>query len=124
MSACSTHVISNKNAPAMSMNGGKAGTGDEAKKLSELGYLCSAVSHHVINAFSSIVSNAEIIRTQGGAEPDASELESSGTAIIETALDASKVARKLIDWARRATAVEGVPGWAGIPRRRPQSTDP
>ena len=30
----------------------------------------------------------------------------SGTAIIETALDASKVARKLIDWARRATAVE------------------
>ena len=28
-------------------------------------------------------------------------------AIVETALDASQVARKLIDWARRATAVEG-----------------
>ena len=43
----------------------------------------------------------------GGAASDPAELETLGTAIVETALDASKVARKLIDWARRATAVEG-----------------
>jgi two-component system NtrC family sensor kinase len=103
------------NALEMSMNGGKAGGKDDAKKLSELGYLCSAVSHHVINSFSSIVSNAEFIRTQGGADAGSSELESSGTAIIETALDASKVGRKLIDWARRATAVEGSLAGPGSP---------
>ena len=39
---------------------------------------CSAVSHHVINSFSSIVSNAEFIRTQGGSGPDVSELEMTG----------------------------------------------
>jgi two-component system, NtrC family, sensor kinase len=94
------------NAPEMSMNGGKAESIDDTKKLGELGYLSSAVSHHVINSFSSIVSNAEFIRTQGGGPTDSSELEGYGTAIIETALDASKVARKLIDWSRRATAVE------------------
>jgi two-component system, NtrC family, sensor kinase len=99
------------NAPETIMNGGSAGSRDDAKKLSELGYLCSAVSHHVINSFSSIVSNAEFIRTQGGGVTDSAELETSGTAIIETALDASKVGRKLIDWARRAAAVES--GQAG-----------
>ena len=41
------------------------------------------------------------------ATPTLPSSKSSGTAIVETALDASKVARKLIDWARRATAVEG-----------------
>ena len=104
-------MISNTNVLDMSMDRGKAGSGDDSKRLSELGYLCSAVSHHVINSFSSIVSNAEFIRTQGGGFTDTAELEVSGTAIIETALDASKVGRKLIDWARRATAVEG--GQAG-----------
>jgi two-component system, NtrC family, sensor kinase len=95
------------NAQEMNMNRGTTRSSDDAKKLGELGYLCSAVSHHVINAFSSIVSNAEFIRSQGEDNPDASELELSGSAIVETALDASKVARKLIDWARRATAVDG-----------------
>jgi two-component system, NtrC family, sensor kinase len=99
------------NAPEMSMNGGISWSSDDTRKLSELSYLCSAVSHHVINSFSSIVSNAEFVRTQGGGVTDTVELEMSGTAIIETALDASKVGRKLIDWARRATAVEG--GQAG-----------
>jgi two-component system, NtrC family, sensor kinase len=82
---------------------------NEAKKLSELAYLCASVSHHVINAFSSIVSNAEIIRAQAGGVSEAWELEQSGAAIVETALDASKVARKLIDWARRAAGVAGQP---------------
>ena len=72
------------------MNGGKTASTDDANKLSELGYLCSAVGHHVINAFSAIVSNAELIRAQGGGVPDSSELEMSGTAIVETALDASR----------------------------------
>ena len=103
------------NAPEISTDRGNAGSGDDSKKLSELGYLCSAVSHHVINSFSSIVSNAEFIRTQGGGVTDSAELEISGTAIIETAVDASKVGRKLIDWARRATAVEGGQGGAESP---------
>ena len=90
-------------------------TSDDAKKLSELAYLCSSVSHHVINAFSSIVSNAEIIRAQAEGVPEPSELEQSGRAIVETALDASKVARKLIDWARARAAVDGRPDGSDSP---------
>lgn len=88
---------------------------EDAKKLRELAYLCSSVSHHVINAFSSIVSNAEIIRAQAGGAQDFEELEESGTAIVETALEASKVARKLIDWARRAAGVAGQPEGGELP---------
>ena len=80
---------------------------DDAKKLSELAYLCSSVSHHVINAFSSIVSNANSFARSAGGDSDATELERSGTAIVETALEASKVARKLIDWSRRASHDRG-----------------
>jgi signal transduction histidine kinase len=90
-------------------------TTDEARKLRELAYLCSSVSHHVINAFSSIVSNAEIIRAQAGGMSDVFELEQSGGAIVETALDASKVARKLIDWARRAAGLAGQMEHADLP---------
>jgi two-component system, NtrC family, sensor kinase len=97
------------------MTGGPAQSHDDARKLSELAYLCSSVSHHVINAFSSIVSNAELIRSQAGGASDASELEESGTAIVETALDASKVARKLIDWARRSTTIKGQPDSPELP---------
>ena len=89
------------------MNGGNPANSNDAEKLNDLVYLCSSVSHHVINAFSAIVSNAELIRAQAASVPGSSELEMSGNAIVETALDASKVARKLIDWARRATDVTG-----------------
>ena len=82
-------------------------------------------SHHVINAFSAIVSNAELIRSRtSGAHPTRPSSRRLGTAIVETALDASQVARKLIDWARRATAIERRPGRPRIPGGRPESTDP
>lgn len=88
---------------------------DDARKLGELAYLCSSVSHHVINAFSSIVSNAELIRAQSGGSSDPTELERSGTAIVDTALEASKVARKLIDWSRHAASIVGQTGSAELP---------
>src|ERR1700684_95628 len=99
----------------MIMNGGNPPNSTDAETLNDLVYLCSSISHHVINAFSSIVSNAELIRAQAGGVSDPAELEQSGTAIVETALDASKVARKLIDWARRAASVTGHPESAELP---------
>jgi len=91
------------------MTGGNAANSPDGTKLTELRYLTAAVGHHVINAFSAIVSNAELIRSGGSDAPGAAELESMGTAIVETALDAAQVARRLIDWARRPTAVESDP---------------
>jgi signal transduction histidine kinase len=91
------------------MTGGNAASSRNDAKLTELRYLTAAVGHHVINAFSAIVSNAELIRAGGGDAPGPSELESMGTAIVDTALDAAQVARRLIDWARRSTTVESDP---------------
>ena len=108
-------VSLDKIATDLLMTGETTLSGDDKKKLGELAYLCSSVSHHVINAYSSIVSNAEIIRAQSGGASDRSELEQSGSAIVETALDASKVARKLIDWARRAAAVAGLAEGGELP---------
>jgi two-component system, NtrC family, sensor kinase len=115
MSPRAALVNLDKNATDLLMTGETTQSGDDRKKLGELAYLCSSVSHHVINAFSSIVSNAEIIRAQSGGASDRSELEQSGSAIVETALDASQVARKLIDWARRAAAVAGLAEGGELP---------
>jgi two-component system, NtrC family, sensor kinase len=115
MSPRAALVSLDKNATDLLMTGETTQSGDDRKKLGELAYLCSSVSHHVINSFSSIVSNAEIIRAQCGGTSDRSELEQSGSAIVETALDASKVARKLIDWARRAAAVAGLAEGGELP---------
>ena len=115
MSPRAALVSLEKDATDLLMTGETTQSGDDKKKLGELAYLCSSVSHHVINAFSSIVSNAEIIRAQSGGASDRSEFEQSGSAIVETALDASKVARKLIDWARRAAAVAGLAEGAELP---------
>jgi two-component system, NtrC family, sensor kinase len=91
------------------MNGGKLHGQTDGDKLRELGYLAGAVSHHVINAFSAIVSNAELIRSRDGGAIDHRELETMGTSVVDTAIDASQVARRLIDWARRASSVDGAP---------------
>jgi two-component system NtrC family sensor kinase len=88
------------------MNGGAASTDADGEKLRELGYLAAAVSHHVINAFSAIVSNAELIRSRDEDAIDPAELESLGTSVVDTAIEASQVSRRLIDWARRASSVE------------------
>ena len=87
------------------------GEADEHDRLRDLGHLSASVGHHVINAFSAVVSNAELIRSRAIAPIDPSELDAQSGSMIETALDASQVARRLIDWARRVTAVDG--GQAG-----------
>jgi signal transduction histidine kinase len=79
---------------------------DETGALKELGYLSSAVGHHVINAFAAIVSNAELLRSRALAGLDPAELDLMASSIVATALDASHVARRLIDRARSVTPVE------------------
>lgn len=87
------------------MTGGPYDEADEAERLKELGHLSAAVGHHVINAFSAVVSNAELIRSHAKSpQCDLKELAALGTAIIENALSASHVPRRLIDWTRRFTS--------------------
>jgi two-component system NtrC family sensor kinase len=64
------------------------------------------VGHHVINAFSAIVSNAELLRSRAKTGLDPAELDLMASSIVATALDASHVARRLIDRARSVTSVE------------------
>lgn len=87
------------------MSGGLNGEPDESERLKELGHLSAAVGHHVINAFSAVVSNAELIRSHAKSPNcDVNELAALGAAIIENALAASHVPRRLIDWTRRFTS--------------------
>src|SRR5262249_33174214 len=84
---------------------GSSGELDEAERLKELGHLSAAVGHHVINAFSAGVSNAELIRSHAqGPNRDLNELSALAAAIIENALGASHVPRRLIDFTRRFTS--------------------
>jgi signal transduction histidine kinase len=85
---------------------GNHGNAPESDPLRDLGHLADSVAHHVINAFSAIVSNAELIRSRASAPVDPAMLEALGGSMIETALDASDVARRLIDWARRVTPLD------------------
>jgi two-component system, NtrC family, sensor kinase len=75
-----------------------------AEPLNNLGHLSSAVGHHVINAFSAVVSSAEILRIRmaGPAQFDPSALADM---IINTALEAASVARRLIDYTRPITNI-------------------
>jgi signal transduction histidine kinase len=76
---------------------------DVVANFNELGQLAAGVGHHVINAFSAIVSNAELLRltddSQSRIDPEA-----VAEVVIRTALEASAVARRLIDFSRVATA--------------------
>jgi signal transduction histidine kinase len=87
------------------MTGGSRDGLDDTERLKELGHLAAAVGHSVINAFSAVVSNAELIRSHAS-DPtcDRAELEVLAAAIIENALSASHVPRRLIDWSRRVTS--------------------
>src|SRR5207237_1335821 len=87
------------------MTGGSRDGIDDAERLKELGHVAAAVGHSVINAFSAVVSNAELIRSHAK-DPgcDVKELAALGAAIIENALSASHVPRRLIDWTRRVTS--------------------
>jgi two-component system, NtrC family, sensor kinase len=74
------------------------------ERLADLGHLSAGVSHHVINAFSAIVSNAEILRLTANS-PVAADPAAVADLIIRAAVDASAVARRLIDYTRSATIV-------------------
>ena len=74
--------------------------GDDGDRRIGLAHLSSAVGHFLINAFSAAVSNAELIRSPESHPIDRKDHAVLATSIVETALEASQVARKLIDWAR------------------------
>src|SRR5262245_46648958 len=82
---------------------------DAIAALPGLGHLASAVGHHVINAFSAIVSNAEVLR-QLAQSPGSIDYQGAADTIIRSAVDASGVARRLIDYSRAPTA----PGEASV----------
>lgn len=73
------------------------------EQFNELGQLAAGVGHHVINAFAAIVSNAEILRLIP-TSPRPIDPVAIAELIIQTAVDASGVARRLIDFSRTATA--------------------
>ena len=87
------------------MTGASKRGADDHDRLIDLSHLSSAVGHYLINAYSATVSNSELIRSPISRAPDARESAALATSIIDTALHASKVARKLIDWARREGAL-------------------
>ena len=78
------------------------------ERLTDLGHLASAVGHHVINAFSAIVSNAEILRLMARSDTPIDPVAVADH-IIRTAVDASGVARRLIDYTRPITAAATAP---------------
>ena len=82
-------------------NDPEAGT---AERLNELGHLAGGIGHHVINAFSAVVSNAEILRLTAGTPEAADPIQIADT-IIQTSLEASSLARRLIDFTRPITSV-------------------
>jgi two-component system NtrC family sensor kinase len=75
------------------------------RALNDLGHLASAVGHHVINAFSAIVSNAELLRIKLAANAAPIDPASIADMVIETAMEASTVARRLIDYTRPITTI-------------------
>ena len=78
--------------------------GKAVATVTELGHLASGVGHHVINAFSAVVSNAEILRIRM-ALPDPPDPIALADAINRTAVEAAAVARRLIDVTRPLTNV-------------------
>ncbi len=73
-----------------------------AEPLNNLGHLSSAVGHHVINAFSAVVSSAEILRIKM-TSPTPIDPTALADMIVNTALEAASVARRLIDYTRPIT---------------------
>lgn len=81
---------------------------ERLEQLTDLGHLASAVGHHVINAFSAVVSNAEILRLMAESDTPIDPMTVADH-IIKSAVDASGVARRLIDYTRPITAVGDTP---------------
>src|SRR5580704_1779467 len=75
------------------------------ERLNNLGHLSAGVGHHVINAFSAIVSNAELLRLNPPL-PMATDPAVLAEMIVQTALEAATVARRLIDYTRPLTSID------------------
>ena len=75
------------------------------KALNDLSHLASGVGHHVINAFSAIVSNAELLRIKGAGNGHSIDPIAITGMIIDSAMEASTVARRLIDYTRPITTI-------------------
>ncbi|MBY0395353.1 MAG: sensor histidine kinase [Thermoleophilia bacterium] len=78
---------------------------ERSEPVVDLGHVASGVGHHVINAFSAIVSSAELLRLDPSTRPPGEQATLADT-IIETALKAATVARRLIDYTRPLTSVD------------------
>jgi signal transduction histidine kinase len=90
----------------------QGGVMDKADPKLLSGHLTSSVGHHVINAFSTIVSQGEILRSLMGADGDASgEVNERIETIIRTSLEASLMTRRLIEYSHDLTSLEAdLPG--------------
>ena len=75
----------------------------DGRRESDLAHLAASIGHHVINAFSAIVSNAEVLKLTSQAREDGEEDAATAEIIMNVALKASDVARRLIDFTRPAT---------------------
>jgi len=75
-------------------------------RLLNLGHVSAGVGHHVINALSAIVSNAELLRLDRKKLPTLAEPAVMAESIINTALAAATVARRLIDYTRPVTSTD------------------
>jgi two-component system, NtrC family, sensor kinase len=99
------------------VTGGNASEADDNDRLKDLAQLSAAVGHFLINAFSAVVSNAEQMRSRARGPLDASQIEALGSSIVKTAIDASKVARRLIDCTRHPGTVESDDHGSALSRR-------
>jgi signal transduction histidine kinase len=79
---------------------------DALERLINIGHISSGVGHHVINAFSAIVSNAELLRLNPPLPTTVADPAALAEVIIKTALEAATVARRLIDYSRPVTSIE------------------
>jgi len=80
---------------------------DTAEFNALLGHVSSAVGHQVINSLSTIVSQAEILRTLvPSTEKDLAEITERIDTIIRVSLDASTMTRKLLELSHDLTSIE------------------
>ncbi|MFO0891056.1 MAG: HAMP domain-containing sensor histidine kinase [Isosphaeraceae bacterium] len=80
---------------------------EKAELAAHLGHVSSAVGHQVINSLSTIVSQAEILRTlMDPAGPDLAEIQERIDTVIRVSLDASTLTRRLLEVAHDVTAIE------------------
>jgi signal transduction histidine kinase len=70
-------------------------------------HLSSGVGHQVINAFSTIVSQGEVLRSLfGPASENRAEIDQRVDTIIKTALDAALMTRRMMDYTIEAIAID------------------